>query len=112
MVGFKIPCRYCSTLVEPTDSVCPSCSRVNPAGPLRCPACRNPVQRDWASCSGCGLGLTGPCPVCGHDTFRGEDYCSHCDARLVVVCPHDKCKVEQPALGSGTCIDCGKPLDG
>lgn len=110
MVGYKIPCRYCEALVEPSASVCPMCSRVNPAGSLRCPVCRNPVRKSHVSCSGCGLELRGPCPACGEETFRGGDYCEHCDARLVVVCPHEKCRAEQPAVGSNVCMECGKPL--
>ncbi|MGQ9604524.1 MAG: double zinc ribbon domain-containing protein [bacterium] len=82
----------------------------NPLGPLRCPKCRNPIQKDWKKCSNCDLSLEVACPKCGKTTFFG-DYCEHCDARLVVACPNPKCKTEQPPNGD-KCIKCGKPLKG
>lgn len=108
MVGYKVPCRYCETLVEPNAGFCPMCSRVNPAGPLRCPVCRNPVRRQWVTCSNCGVKLKVACHRCGEQTFLA-DYCDSCSDRLIVTCPHDKCGVEQAPVGDN-CRECGKPL--
>ncbi|MFO8059082.1 MAG: hypothetical protein R6U70_00275 [Bacillota bacterium] len=108
MIGYKQPCRYCETLVDPNASVCPMCGKVNPAGPLRCPVCRNPTRRQWVNCSNCGTSLRLTCPQCGEETFLG-DYCDHCGERLVVVCPNPKCGAEQPPV-SDTCLKCGKPM--
>lgn len=110
MSGYKHPCRYCGKLVESGANVCPYCSKINPLDVLRCPKCRNPIEKDFAACPNCGLVLKIDCPVCGKETFFG-DYCEHCDARLVIVCPHKKCKTEQPPIGD-KCIKCGKPLKG
>ncbi len=109
MVGYMIPCRYCEGLVEKNARVCPACGKVNPAGPLRCPVCRNPIRRQYVNCSHCGLLLKAVCPKCKEETFLG-DYCQHCDYRLVVVCPDPKCGAEQ-ALGRDTCHQCQKPLN-
>ncbi len=106
MPGYKHPCRYCDQLIPSDANVCPFCGKVNPLGPLRCPKCRNPIQKDYKACSNCGLILEIACPKCGETTFFG-DYCEHCEASLVVVCP--KCKKEQPPVGE-KCIKCGKPL--
>ncbi len=108
MVGYKIPCRYCEALVEKNAGMCPECGRVNPAGPTRCPVCRNPVRKQHVNCSHCGLSLKIACPKCKEETFLG-DYCQHCDHRLVMVCPNPKCGVEQP-LGRDICHACQKPL--
>jgi len=106
MIGYKHPCRYCDKLVPPTSQVCPFCGKVNPLGPLRCPNCRTPIQKDYAVCSHCGLSLTTRCPTCGKPTFFG-DYCEHCDTRLVVVCP--RCGSEQPPI-ENKCFKCGTAL--
>lgn len=108
MVGYKHPCRYCNNLVPPNSKVCPFCGKINPKGPTRCPKCRNPINEKFKVCSNCGLALSVTCPKCGKETFFG-DYCEHCDSRLVVVCPHRKCKTEQPPIGD-ICIKCNKPL--
>lgn len=108
MPGYKHSCKYCSKLIERDSNVCPFCSKVNPVGPLRCPKCRNPVQKNYKSCSNCGLSLEINCPKCGKITFFG-DYCEHCDARLVVICQNPKCKTEQPPI-SDKCVKCGKLL--
>lgn len=108
MPGYKHPCRYCNKLVPPESNVCPFCGKINPSGPLRCPKCRNPIQKDWGTCSICGLALKVTCPKCNKPTFFG-DYCERCGARLVVVCPNPKCKTEQPPI-SDKCVKCGKPL--
>ena len=106
MGGYKQSCRYCGKLISDDSNVCPYCGKVNPLGPLRCPKCKNPVEREYKVCSNCGQNLEIVCPKCGEKTFFG-DYCEHCGARLVVVCPH--CKTEQPPIGN-KCIKCGKPL--
>ncbi len=108
MPGYKHPCRYCDNLVESDANVCPFCGKVNPVGPLRCPKCRNPIERTHKNCSHCGLLLEINCPYCNKKTFFG-DYCEHCDKRLIVVCKNPKCKEEQPPI-SENCIKCGKPL--
>jgi len=108
MPGYMHPCRYCDKLIPPGSNVCPFCEKINPLGPLRCHKCRNPVRKDWKSCSNCGLSLKIACPKCGEITFFG-DYCEHCGARLVIVCPNPKCKTEQPPI-SDKCAKCGKPL--
>ena len=108
MLGYQQPCRYCDELIPPMSETCPQCGRVNPHT-QRCPRCRNPVRRNWVSCSGCGLPLKISCPFCGEETFFG-DYCDACDARLVVRCSDEKCGLEQPPVGD-TCTQCGKPLE-
>jgi len=108
MPGYKKPCNYCNELVPPDSNVCPACGRVNPTGPLRCPKCKNPIERNWKVCSNCGLVLTINCPRCGKPTFFG-DYCDVCGARLAIVCPNPKCGAEQPPVGV-KCVKCGKPL--
>ena len=108
MVGYLQPCRYCKTLVEGNASFCPKCGKVNPAGPFRCPVCRNPIRKQFAMCSDCGLPLKVSCPKCGKETFLG-DYCEQCEARLTVTCPDPKCGEDQPP-GRNTCLKCGKPL--
>lgn len=108
MVGYKHPCRYCDQFVPAQARVCPFCGKVNPVDEWRCPQCRNPVEKGWVACSHCGLHLKIACPTCGEETFLG-DYCETCDARLLAVCPHRKCGVEQP-LGRTTCVKCAKPL--
>ncbi|MCL5986789.1 MAG: zinc ribbon domain-containing protein [Actinobacteria bacterium] len=57
MPGYKHPCRYCDKLIEPDTNVCPFCGKVNPLGPLRCPVCQNPIQKEWNSCENCGKPL-------------------------------------------------------
>lgn len=107
MPGYMHPCRYCDKLIPPDSNTCPLCGKVNPLG-LRCPRCKNPIRKDYVSCNSCGLELKCLCPSCGKTTFFG-DYCEHCGHRLAVVCPHQKCRKEQPPLGN-SCIYCGKPL--
>lgn len=108
MVGYLEPCRYCENLVEGNASFCPQCGKVNPAGPLRCPMCRNPIRKQHVVCSNCGQSLNIACPKCGEETFLG-DYCRHCDVRLTVTCSEAKCGATQPA-GRKTCVKCGRPL--
>lgn len=108
MAGYKHPCRYCDKLVPPESNVCPICGRKNPIGPLRCPKCKNPIEKGWVSCSNCGLTLKIICPKCGIETFFG-DYCDSCKAPITVICPNPKCRTEQPPVGE-KCIKCGKPL--
>lgn len=105
-VGYKHPCRYCEKLIPPDSRVCPFCGKENPLGPMRCPKCHNPVEKDWRTCSHCGLELRIICPHCGKTTFFG-DYCEDCGARLLVKCPH--CGQEQPSINDN-CIKCGQPL--
>jgi RNA polymerase subunit RPABC4/transcription elongation factor Spt4 len=107
MVRFKHPCRHCGQLAPPDAGVCPMCGKVNPEGP-RCPKCRAPIQTGWTACPSCGLALQAVCPECLASVFF-DDYCSVCGARLVVRCPHPKCRAEQPPLG-GPCVRCGKPM--
>lgn len=109
MPGYKHPCRYCGQLTPPDANVCPFCGKVNPAGPTRCPHCRNPIRKEHAACSGCGLNLRIVCSECFEETFLG-DYCEHCDARLLVVCPNRKCGAEQAPVGD-SCIKCGATLN-
>lgn len=45
MGGYKQSCRYCGKLISDDSNVCPYCGKVNPLGPLRCPKCKNPVER-------------------------------------------------------------------
>jgi len=106
MPGYKHPCRFCNALISADSNVCPACGRANPLGPIRCPKCRNPIEKGWKRCSNCGLSLEITCPKCGKTTFF-DDSCEFCNARLVVVCP--KCKTEQPPIGE-KCVKCGKPL--
>ncbi len=108
MIGYKHPCRYCDKLVPPMSKICPFCGKVNPLDQLRCPRCRDPIQKGWKICSSCGLDLVTICPQCAKATFFG-DYCDHCQARLVVVCSQKKCGAEQPPIGD-RCIKCGKPF--
>ncbi|HHX87344.1 MAG TPA: hypothetical protein GX693_04085 [Firmicutes bacterium] len=108
MPGYQHPCRYCDKLIPPDANACPICGKVNPLGPLRCPRCAAPTRKGWVRCSSCGLDLQLKCPACGQNTFFG-DYCEHCGHRLAVICPHRKCRTEQPPLGD-KCIKCGKPL--
>lgn len=108
MVGYSVPCRYCEALVDPAARFCPVCERVNPAGPLRCPVCRNPIRKQWAICSNCGVSLKVKCPACSEETFLA-DYCDHCQALLVVKCSNPKCGKEQPPVGD-RCQECEEPL--
>ena len=108
MPGYKHPCNYCNELIETDSNVCPMCGKVNPLGPLRCPRCRNPIEKAFKKCSQCGLVLEVACPACAKISFFG-DYCDHCAGRLTVICPNPKCKAEQPPLGD-KCIKCNKPL--
>jgi len=105
--GYMIPCRYCQQLVPPDANTCPACGKVNPVQ-ARCPKCAHPIRKGWVACSSCGLSLEITCPFCGQKTFF-SDYCEHCDRRLVVTCPHRKCRTEQPPLGD-KCIKCGRAL--
>jgi len=105
MPGYKHPCRYCDKLIPPDSNVCPFCGKINPLL-MRCPKCRDLIEKGWKTCSNCGLSLEVNCPKCGKTTFFG-DYCEHCDERLVIVCP--KCKTEQPPIGE-KCIKCSKNL--
>lgn len=106
VVGYKHPCRYCEKLIPPDSEVCPFCGKENPLGPMRCPKCHSPVEKDWQTCSHCGLNLRIVCPYCGKTTFFG-DYCEDCGKKLTVICP--SCQFEQPPI-SDKCIKCGKPL--
>jgi len=106
-VGYKHPCRYCNGLIPPDSNICPFCNKENPLGPLRCPRCHNPIQKDWQSCSHCGLNLRINCPFCSSPTIF-SDYCENCQKRLLVVCPH--CQFEQPPIGDN-CVKCGQSLD-
>ena len=108
MPGYKHPCRYCNQFIPPNSNRCPLCGKVRPLGPLRCPRCAAPIRKGWIKCNSCGQSLQVVCPACGKDTFFG-DYCEHCDHHMVVVCPHRKCRAEQPPLGE-KCIKCGRPL--
>jgi RNA polymerase subunit RPABC4/transcription elongation factor Spt4 len=105
MPGYKHPCHYCDKLIPPDSNVCPLCGKINPLL-LRCPKCRDLIEKGWKMCSNCGLSLEVNCPKCSKTTFFG-DYCEHCNERLVIVCP--KCKTEQPPIGD-KCIKCGKNL--
>jgi len=107
MSGYKHPCNYCGEFIAPDVNHCPFCKKINPLGPLRCPKCREPIEREHKVCGNCGLSLKIICPACGKETFFG-DYCDLCGARLVVVCK--KCRTEQPPV-SGVCIRCNKPLE-
>lgn len=107
MPGYKLPCRYCGKVIPPESNVCPICGKANPIF-LRCPKCRDLIEKGWANCPGCGLSLKITCPTCKSETFFG-DYCEKCDFALTVVCPNPKCRLEQPPV-SDKCIKCGKPL--
>ena len=108
MPGYKIPCRYCGKVIPPESSVCPVCGKANPIF-LRCPRCRDLIEKEWVSCPSCGLSLKVTCPKCKAETFFG-DYCEKCSSPLTVVCPNPKCRFEQPPIGD-KCIRCGKPLN-
>ena len=108
MIGYQEPCRYCDELIPPMSNTCPLCGRVNPHA-ARCPRCRNPVQKRWVNCPGCGLDLKTECPYCGEETRFG-DYCDACDVRLMVRCSNAKCGLEQPPVARA-CSKCGKPLE-
>jgi len=108
MAGYKQPCRYCDKLVPPESNVCPICGKIRPLGPLRCPKCQTPVQKDWKKCNICGLDLEISCPQCGKAVFF-SDYCGGCAARLVIVCPNPKCRTEQAPIGP-RCVKCGAEL--
>lgn len=107
MPGYMQPCRYCNQLVDPDSNTCPACGKINPVGPMRCPKCRNPIQKGWVSCSNCGLSLKTVCTGCGKETFFG-DHCDHCGAELKTVCPH--CGFKQSPLNP-KCEKCGKEIE-
>jgi RNA polymerase subunit RPABC4/transcription elongation factor Spt4 len=107
LAGYKHPCMYCEKFIPPDSNLCPYCGKTDPFT-LRCPQCRNPVDRDWIKCSHCGLSLHMRCPVCEKDTFVGN-YCEQCNAYLLVACPNRRCKMEQLPIFT-KCIKCGKPL--
>lgn len=109
MIGYKHPCRYCDQFIPSGSAVCPLCGKENPLGPLRCPRCRNPVQKTWRTCNSCGLELRVECPFC-HTMTAFTEYCQHCEKRLVVQCANEKCGAEQPPLGD-TCVECGEPFE-
>jgi len=106
MSSYKKPCNYCGELIDPDSKFCPLCAKADPLGPVRCPKCKNPVEKNFKVCGNCGLPLRIKCPKCGKDTFLGS-YCEVCNAPLLVVCP--SCHAEQPPIGN-KCIKCGKPL--
>jgi RNA polymerase subunit RPABC4/transcription elongation factor Spt4 len=107
MPGYKIPCRYCGKVIPPESNICPICGKANPIF-LRCPKCKNLIEKGWVNCSSCGLSLKVICPKCRAETFFG-DYCEKCGSPLTVVCPNPKCRFEQPPIGD-KCTRCGKPL--
>ena len=107
MPGYKLPCRYCGKVIPPESNICPICGKANPIF-LRCPKCRDLIEKEWLNCPSCGLSLRVTCPTCKNETFF-DDYCEKCDFALTVVCPNPKCRLEQPPLGN-KCIKCGKPL--
>ena len=107
MPGYKLPCRYCKKVIPPESNVCPFCGKANPLF-LRCPKCKDLIEKGWQNCPSCGLSLKVICPTCKSETFFG-DYCEKCDFALTVVCPNPKCRLEQPPIGN-KCIKCGKPL--
>jgi RNA polymerase subunit RPABC4/transcription elongation factor Spt4 len=107
MPGYKLPCRYCKKVIPPESNVCPICGKANPIF-LRCPKCKDLIEKGWANCPSCGLSLKIICPTCKSETFFG-DYCEKCDFALTVVCPNPKCRLEQLPVGN-KCIKCGKPL--
>lgn len=107
MPGYKLPCRYCGKVIPPQSNVCPICGKVNPIF-LRCPRCKDLIEKGWVNCPSCGLSLKVTCPKCKAETFFG-DYCGKCGSPLTIVCPNPKCRFEQPPIGD-KCVKCGKPL--
>ncbi|MCL6088107.1 MAG: zinc ribbon domain-containing protein [Actinobacteria bacterium] len=108
MPGYKLPCRYCGKVIPPESNTCPICGKANPIF-LRCPSCKDLIEKGWINCPGCGLSLKINCTNCKAETFFG-DYCEKCGLPLTVVCPNPKCRFEQPPI-SNKCIKCGKPLN-
>lgn len=107
MPGYKLPCRYCGKVIPPQSNVCPICGKANPIF-LRCPRCKDLIEKGWVNCPSCGLSLKVTCPKCKAETFFG-DYCEKCGSPLTIVCPNPKCRFEQPPIGD-KCVKCGKPL--
>ncbi|MDD5659548.1 MAG: zinc ribbon domain-containing protein [Actinomycetota bacterium] len=108
MPGYKIPCRYCGKVIPPESNVCPICGKSNPIF-LRCPRCKDLIEKGWVNCPSCGLSLKVTCPKCKVETFFA-DYCDKCGSALTVVCPNPKCRFEQPPV-SDKCVKCKKPLN-
>lgn len=109
MAGYKHPCRYCNALTSSDAVHCPSCGKMNPTGPLRCPRCRSPVRKRDVCCGHCGLNLHITCFHCQETTFFAH-YCDACGEKLTVLCSNPKCRLEQPPV-DGKCGKCGKPLE-
>lgn len=107
MPGYKLPCRYCGKVIPPQSNVCPICGKANPIF-LRCPRCKDLIEKGWVNCPSCGLSLKVTCPKCKAETFFG-DYCEKCGSPLTIVCPNPKCRFEQPPIGD-KCVKCGKTL--
>jgi len=108
MATYKKHCIYCSKLIPGDAQSCPYCAHEDPFC-MRCPRCRNPVEKGWKVCSGCGLQLISVCTACGKETPTAKT-CAHCGAPVLVQCPNRKCGEVQILMLGGNCVACGKPL--
>lgn len=107
MAHYKHACIYCNKLIEADSEFCPYCSSPDPFV-LRCPMCRNPVEKDYVKCNKCGFDLYIKCPECGRKTFASIG-CSHCNAEIMIKCPNPKCGLLQ-LKSNEKCIRCNKDL--
>ncbi|MDP4092608.1 MAG: zinc ribbon domain-containing protein [Bacillota bacterium] len=106
MATYKKFCMHCSGLIPGDSKLCPLCGADDPFE-LRCPKCRNPVERNWLICSSCGFSLNIRCPFCGKGTFSAP-VCSSCGAQLIVRCSSKRCAELQVITASNRCLKCGK----
>ncbi len=108
MATYKKHCIHCGELIPGDAVACPFCGSADPFS-LRCSKCRNPIEKGWKVCSGCGIRLTAVCPDCGQETPTAPA-CTHCGAPVLVQCPRKKCLEVQIRTKEGVCISCGKPI--
>ncbi|MDR3552521.1 MAG: zinc ribbon domain-containing protein [Clostridia bacterium] len=107
MADYRHFCIYCGKLIPPDAKLCPFCGMEDPFT-MRCPRCRNVIEKGWARCSCCGLELFVICPSCGKRTFAAS-CCEQCGASLTVRCANRKCGFVQVKMGD-RCLRCNKKL--
>lgn len=108
MATYKKHCIHCGKLIPGDAQTCPFCVSGDPFV-LRCPRCRNPVEKGWKVCSGCGIRLQAICFSCGKETPAAKT-CVHCGGPVLVQCPNRKCGEVQILTAGGKCGSCAKPL--